>query len=663
MTIARRRSLGLTQTFLYATLAAATTVNCDCGEDPVFLPSPNYTPATVLDLGDVSVDSEKTVGITVRNDGSAAYNIVELVEQFDADDTGKWTIVVDDAFTTGLSPSQTATITVTYRPCPDAWQGNDVNPDLLPDCPGDPDSGVLSITDNSTEGNREITVAAQPVQAPTVTIRCPVTMGGVQCNVDEPNMQVCNGILFGAVTAGGDPCDLIIEIENEWRNDKPVGTLSVDGVTIEVRDLDEDPANAPTIEGEEVGFSIRDLDGNPLDISAANPLEVPIDAGGTSGTRRFKLRFDGGAAGAWGGLPSEGNGLRFFTSAPDNRVVSMLINGNGAAANLQCSPPQRDLGPVEQATTATTSFSCQNSGNAILDVSSIGVESGNPELTLTTDVGAAPFMIQPQGRFTINVSYTPQDGGIDVETIVIASNDIRNNGRLELDFRAGAVPRCEVPARLVFALPANEEPPYPPRTENLTILSTGFGDCVIERIDILEDNSSKDDFTIDLPVCGGQVPCTINETLPPMSGRFDIPITYDNNDISTTDTVNLHVYTNDPGNPDQIVILEAMDDPCFFPIPIIEVETMRPCVGEPVTINADMSMPGGDGMTTTIVGYTWSWLFAPPPEPQFSQQMSTTTFIPERDGVYFLGLDAINSCGAMSQSQATEMINVSADCN
>lgn len=664
MNHARRRSLGLTQTLLYAALAAGTSMNCDCSEPETFLPSPLYTPMNVLDLGDVSVDTEKTVGITVLNDGRAAYTIIELVEQFDADDSGKWTIVVDSDLTVGLAPSQTATITVTYRPCPTAWIGDEVNPDLLEDCPGDPDSGLLSITDNSREGSREITLAAQPVQAPTVKIRCPVAAGGVQCNVDEPNLQECNGILFGAVTAGDTPCDLVIEIENAWRNDKPVGTLQVDGITIEVRNLDADPNAAPTVDGADVGFNVVDLDGNPLEVSAANPFEVPVPAGQTSGKKRFKLRFDGTTSGFWGGLPNEGNGLRFFTTAPDRRVISMLINGNGAAANLQCTPPQRDLGPVPQATTATTSFSCTNSGNAILNVNSMGIESGNPEWQFTTTAGGAPFMVAPQGNFRINVSYTPADGGIDVDKLVIMSNDARNNGRLELDLRGGAVPRCVVPDRLVFALPPDSMPPLPPRTLPLQILSTGFGDCVVERIDILEDNASKDDFTMDTTICPSGLPCTINRTLPAQTGSMDIPITYENNDISTTDTVNLHVYTNDPGNPDQIVILEAMDDPCFFPVPIIEVTTMRPCVGQPVMVNADMSQPGGNGMSTTITAYEWKWLFAPPPEPEFAPQgMSFTTFIPEKDGVYFLGLDVVNSCGATSQRTATEMINVSATCN
>lgn len=664
----RRRSLGSTRPLLFIALAAGTLVRCDCSEETVFFPSPNYDPASVLDFGDVSVDTEKTLGISVRNDGNAAYSILALVEDFDADDTGKWTVAIDDALTMGLAPSQTATIAVTYRPCPAAWTGDTLTEGFMfENCPGDADSGTLNITDNSSDGSRTLTVAASPVQAPTVKIRCPTRDSGVQCNVDDPDMQACNGILFPAVTAGDTPCDLVIEIENEWRNNKPVSTLSVDGISIEVRNLDLDPASAPTVDGAQAGFAIVDLDGNPLEISAANPFLVPIEKNsgdGTKGTKRFKLRFDGSSSGNWGGLPGEGNGLRFFTSAPDKRTVNMLINGTGAAANLQCNPTQRDFGPVQQATTATTSFACSNSGNAVLNIDSMAIASGNAEFQFTTSAGSAPLMVQPQGAFTINVAYTPVDGNIDIEELHIRSNDIRNDGLYILKLRGGATPRCELPDRLVFALPDDQAPPYPPRTETLTVLSTGFGDCVVERLDILEDNTSKDDFTIDLPVCNGTVPCSVNATLPPQSGSLDIPITYDNTDISTTDTVNLHVYTNDPGNPDQIVILEAMDDPCFFPMPIIEVTTPRPCVGEAVNVNADMSQPGGDGMTTTIIGYTWKWLFAPSPQPQFAPQgMSFSNFIPEKDGVYFLGLEMVNSCGAMSQAPATEMINVSASCN
>ena len=666
-------SLGTLRTLTIVLLATGTLVRCDC-EETTFIPSGNYMPGNVLDFGEVAVDTEKTLGIVVLSDGSAAFQILDIVEQFDADDTGKWTVVVDDALTNGLTPSQTATITVTYRPCPEAWNGDTINDNYTFDlCPGDPDSGVLDITDNSRTQNRKIDVTAIPVQPPTIRVKCPVSMGGIQCNVEDPDLQTCNGLAFGPVTAGETPCDLVLEIENAFRRDtngnlKRVGTLNVEGISMEVRDLNSN--DQVTKRGPEVGFTILDMDGSPLSLSAANPLQVPIDpnAGsgptqGTFGTKRFKIRFDGSASGTWAGLVNEGNGLRFFSDDPDQRVIGMNVSAIGAAANLECFPPLRDFGPVMQGTTATTSFSCQNSGDAILEVYSMAVESGNGEFVVSADIGGTPFMVNPFTRFNLEVAYTPGDGGVDIETVVVMSNDLRDDGRLELGLRGGAVPTCQVPDVLVFPLTPGVPPPQPPRTVDLQVLSTGFGDCVVERLDILEDNASKDDFTIDLPQCSGGLPCTLGVTLPPMVGQLDIPITYDNTDISTTDSVNLHVYTNDPGNPDQIVILQAMDDPCFYPNAIIEVETERPCVGMPVRVNALNSDPGGNGMTTTITSFRWHWLFAPD-QAQFAPQgMDFTTFIPGRDGMYFLGLEVVNDCGAMSQSPGTEMINVSSSCN
>lgn len=662
------RSLGSLRNLTVVLLSLGTLVRCDC-EEQTFIPSGRYTPANVLDFGEVEVDSEKTLGITVLSDGRAAFQILALVEQFDASDAGKWTVVVDQELTDGLAPSQTATISVTYRPCPEAWNGDTINDSYdFNNCDGDPDSGVLDITDNSTTQNRKIDVTAIPVQPPTIRVKCPTSQGGVQCGVADPDLQTCNGIAFGPVTAGETPCELVMEIENSFRMDaggnlKRVGTLNVEQFSIEVRDLNQ--AVQTNVPGREVGFEILDMDGNPL-----TSLEVPIDpnAGqgptqGTFGRKRFKIRFDGSSSGTWAGLVNEGNGFRVFSNDPDQRVVGMNVSAIGAAANLQCFPPLIDFGPVMQTTTATASFRCQNSGDATLEVNSMAIESGNGEFVPSASVGPTPFTVAPFSQFRIEVAYTPVDGNVDIEKLIIMSNDLSTDGRTELDLRGGAVPTCQIPDVLVFPLTPGVPPPQPPRTETLTVLSTGFGDCVVERIDVLEDNESKDDFTVDLPQCSGGLPCTVNVTLPPMVGSLDIPITYDNNDISTTDSVNLHVYTNDPGNPDQIVILQAMDDPCFFPQPVIEVETERPCVGEPVTVNARMSGPGGDGMNTQLVSWDWKWLFSPDPAEFVPQNMDFTTFIPQADGMYFLGLDVVNDCGAMSQQPASEMILVSASCN
>ena len=77
-------------------------------------------------------------------------------------------------------------------------------------------------------------------------------------------------------------------------------------------------------------------------------------------------------------------------------------------------------------------------------------------------------------------------------------------------------------------------------------------------------------------------------------------------------------------------------------------------------ITAQDSDPGGvAGGNSMITSYDWSFIFAPPPVPVFMPQgAEDTLFIPERGGVYILGLDITNDCGRTSQSKAMETINV-----
>ncbi|CAN0593719.1 unnamed protein product, partial [Laminaria digitata] len=44
------------------------------------------------------------------------------------------------------------------------------------------------------------------------------------------------------------------------------------------------------------------------------------------------------------------------------------------------------------------------------------------------------------------------------------------------------------------------------------------------------------------------------------------------------------------------------------PTPVITVETTRPCVGQPVRVNATASSPGGvQGGMTSITKYEWDF--------------------------------------------------------
>src|SRR5688500_18398091 len=112
-------SSNLSRQILLATLSLGTLVRCDC-EEVEFTPAAQYTPATNVDFGLVSVSSQKKIDIRVLSSGSAALKL--LSAYVPEDQRRKFIVKAADDLTTGLAPMRTSSISVTYRPCPDAWE-------------------------------------------------------------------------------------------------------------------------------------------------------------------------------------------------------------------------------------------------------------------------------------------------------------------------------------------------------------------------------------------------------------------------------------------------------------------------------------------------------------------------------------------------------------
>jgi len=269
------------------------------------------------------------------------------------------------------------------------------------------------------------------------------------------------------------------------------------------------------------------------------------------------------------------------------------------------------------------------------------------------------------------VSYTPRDSGQDADTLIVINNDPKEDNRVEIPISGGATPRIRVdpPDTLVFPIGSTPGP----RREQLRISNVGYGDLVVQRMTITgpsgdTDHPSRDDFTF---ADGCANPCDRLVTLCPPSNtsctnnQIAVAIDYENNDISTVDFAELHIASTDPANPEHILVLSAEDQPCFYPTPVITVETTTPCKGMPVTVHAMMSQPGGSGGSgAAIVSYEWQWLFTPAAAPVFSPNgMVSTTFVPSDGGVYVLALDVKNDCGGESQAPASETLLVAETCN
>ncbi len=666
----RRKSLAR---FTAPLLMVGATVACNC-EDSTFAPGANYDPANVLSFGNVSVDTEKSLPISVRSAGTAGL-IIDAVNLANASDESKWTIEIAPDLQTpqGLAPGRTSTITVTYRPCPMAWDGDtlDANFDLN-GCPGEPDSGDLNITDNTLDGTARISLSAQPVQPPVAEVRC-VPGGGI-CGMNPEMLSSCSSLFFGNVSSDGDPCDMVVELGNTWRNDKPVGDLNIERVEVLVRELN-DP-NMEILSGEEVGFEFLNIDGTPLVFDPDEPFSIPIEPGGTEGARRFFIRFTGAREGSWLGGAQTLTGLRMFTNDPNNSVVTLSVSGTGAAPGIIATPPLIDFGDVEQNSTATSTVTVLSVGSSDLQIESISIDQ--PEFTVTTNRGGTNNLTLMAGndRMEVYITYAPIDTGADAAKLTFITNDPLNSP-LEVDVRGGAQPQIRVspPDTLVFALPMPAPPPpAPPRMETLGISNIGSGDLIVSRVDITGPNgdrmhASANDFSI---MGCSSFPCDINLNLcPPQlpscgqggtSPTGSLTVIYQNDDISMTDLAELTLFSNDASDPEYKIVLQAQDEPCLFPTAVINVQTNPVCQNMPATVDATSSNPGGMPGVSTLTAFEWTWSFAFDNPALMPPDAETTSFTPTGDGVYILGLRVQNDCGAWS-SVAEETILVSGNCN
>lgn len=166
---------------------------------------------------------------------------------------------------------------------------------------------------------------------------------------------------------------------------------------------------------------------------------------------------------------------------------------------------------------------------------------------------------------------------------------------------------------------------------------------------------SADDFSILCPC-----PTTLCDPRDPLceNASIELVVHYQNNDFSAMDLAELHIFSDDPTNPELIFILEGNDpNVCLPPTPQMTVLTLMPRAGMPVYLDGSQSSPGP--ANATIIDYEWSFLFTPGAAPVFDPpNTAQTSFTPPEAGIYVVGLAVENSCGARNLSPASETISV-----
>lgn len=409
----------------------------------------------------------------------------------------------------------------------------------------DPDAGSDDAgADDAGVGRDAATDAG--LAPPVAAIAC--TVGSGSCGDPNVGPPPCIGLSFGTVAAADAPCDLVVEV----RNDAPAAAaeLVVERVEVQVQDIND----GQSLDGASAGFSVRDANGAPLVIDSAAPLIVP-----PTDARRFVLRFDGARTGLFRGEARTGTGLRLYTSDPTQPLLTVPLTAIGSAPNIEVIPARVDFGPVAQGSSAREVFKVFNFGDTTLDISSIRLVSANPEFTVTTSRGSLTGLsLTPIEQIDVIVDFAPTDAGPDVEAIEIVSNDLRRPVTT-VPVVAGGVPRISV--NPLTMLPFSGQGAQ----ATVTVSNVGTSELAITSLDVVGpggsgSHPSADDFSIagcsSLPCNPGTRLCAPTQ---PGCGQSSTTFTleYRSDDGSQTDLAELHIESNDPTNPELIVILQA----------------------------------------------------------------------------------------------------------
>lgn len=202
-------------------------------------------------------------------------------------------------------------------------------------------------------------------------------------------------------------------------------------------------------------------------------------------------------------------------------------------------------------------------------------------------------------------------------------------------------PRIEVdpPVELAFGTST---------TAVVTIRNSGCSALSVARVDLTGagggPSGARRDFS--LVGCEGW-PCEVEASVCEdgcEASELPLRLEYDNRDPAADELAELRIESDDPVQPERILLVSASGTPgCLPPIPRIRTSTPA-CVDQPVRLDASETEAGAPGVALT--GLSWAFAFAQPPVPELEVEADgrVARFVPERTGLYLVKLTATSSC-------------------
>lgn len=510
-----------------------------------------------------------------------------------------------------------------------------------------PDRGVEDAADVRDAEPVDIRTRGAP---PRMVLSCAAPSS--TCGDPAPEFGPCVGMNFGDVAANEPPCDRLIELRNLPRDGEPTRDLVIERLAFTVNE----PASGRVVTGPEVGFSIHGLDGAELLVGPRDPLVVTIPAGQTEGRRRLWARFSGIRRGLFLGDPQVGTGLHLTSNDPDQPLLSWPVSGFGSGPKLEVWPPYLDFGPIAPGVVQTQTLTLTNIGERPLSIweLQLAVDRAGVELNFRTIDGIPPLLLGVGEARTVAVRYAPSTGQPLRDQLVIRSDDAEAQ-TIVVPVISGSAPRLAVdPPGLEFAAS--------PASASFTLNNVGDEDLVISGLAIVGyggdlTSSSVDDFRIagcPEPCSPGWVLCAAGNAGCGTSS-LSVEVELDDNDAVPSDHAELRIHSNDPAQPEQILLLRRAPG-CPMPAAAVEVQTLQPRVAHPVQLGAVSSGPGGG----EIIAYEWSVLFAPSGllPALTAVDGPSTAFVPLIAGPHLVGLRVTDRCGQVSPLFTSTSIDV-----
>jgi len=645
-------------------------------------PSVTFSPNPVS-FGRVSVVEERAIDIVVENNGGRPYLVTSDLKGGNDDDLFE-VQTLPEALTLppGLAVGSTATITVTFRPCPAAIASPADARDL--DCPLDTRTALLTLVDNTQVGNTELNLQGVSTLPPNLSLRC-----GRVCG-DLDNLGMCTSLPFGTENDPpgvevGDSCALPVEVVNADEGDDPVADVRIENLDITVQELAE---SFRTISGEEAGFEILTLEGEPLAPSFSNPLEVAIPAGSTEASQRFQIVFAPRTAATYNGQPTNGGGLQITYNDPvepellTNIIADAtgarfeVVSVSGVPANTRFEDGQTvQFRGVIAGESEDWILRFANNGNANMELGPITFEDpddpATDEFTLAYDTPEDPGDVVPlevgvggDDERELTITYAPTDEVPDAVTLLVECDIPACEPAFRVNITGGSFPQLDLdPGSITFSSRGSEA-----ACRELTLSNAeGDAELVVDQFSIAQtgtNEESLDDFFVDLPECGPDVrTCDVDVRVSAEDERV-VDVCYQNNDTSTNDSANLRVRSNDPSAVDgfRTAALSAEDEPCFPPVVGVDLPS-RLEAGTAAILDLGQTAlnPGGlGGSGGTLAECTINLLAGG--DMQFTPQKVTadddwrSSILAATSGSRVIEIECLNTCG--ESASAREVLQI-----